>query len=470
MSTATTTQIQAPPGDLLHVSLDSIVLSTTNPRKQFDGPKFDELVESVRQHGVLQPVLLRPRDLDCMTGEPLPGESHVGDAYELVVGERRFRAAVKTGKSEIPAFVRDLSDAEAMELQIVENLQRQDVSALEEAAGYLALVERLEADGNAEGKTRPNLVAEIAGKVGKSERYVYARMKLSELAPEVKDAIASGRIPVSHGDELVRLPRAEQAEAMNACSLASGYDDEGNWKSKARVNSVRELKLALEHREQQKKRKAEDEAARKKQKTESRGAVVSSGETTSAPMSAKEKRDNSAAMKAKAEKAQAAKELRRKQGAAGDVAVFNAVLGKVKTLESNELALIVDVVEKGCETSDEGIAAFCSALGLARPVGLNYKVFQALWKKNGGKLSVAQKAQFLVGMVLADAIGEGYSNFESDEMDAFAAKYKLDPKAIRKAAFLNLEKAKGEVKAAATPPKKAAAAPGKKSAKKSGRK
>ena len=262
MSTATTIQAQAPPsqGELRYVDLDSIILSTTNPRKQFDGPEFDELVASIRLHGVLQPVLLRRQNAVFIHGADDPA----ADAYELVAGERRCRAAVQCGILALPAYVLELSDAEAMELQIVENLQRKDVTALEEAAGFLALVERMEHDSNADGKTRPDFIASIAEKVGKSERYVYARIKLCSLAPEVKDAIASGRIPVSHGDELVRLPVAEQAEVLKKVCLQPTYDGTGA----VEAISIRELKEELGYLEKDKKRKAEQAQARAKEKEE----------------------------------------------------------------------------------------------------------------------------------------------------------------------------------------------------------
>ena len=105
------------------IHLAAIRPSTTNPRKYFDAAALAELTESVQRHGVLQPILVRP-----FAREP----NAVADGYELVAGERRFRAAQAAGLEEIPATVRDLNDAEVLEIQVVENLQRQDLQPLEE--------------------------------------------------------------------------------------------------------------------------------------------------------------------------------------------------------------------------------------------------------------------------------------------------------------------------------------------------
>jgi hypothetical protein len=132
MSTAVTSQPQAPPAtanlqnSLIYIPLSRIAPSKTNPRKTFDGPAMDELVSSIRANGVLQPVLVRQ----------LPNPAKGADGvYELVAGERRFRAAKAVLLPSIPAMVRELTDQQVLEMQIIENLQREDVTALEEAEG-----------------------------------------------------------------------------------------------------------------------------------------------------------------------------------------------------------------------------------------------------------------------------------------------------------------------------------------------
>jgi ParB/RepB/Spo0J family partition protein len=249
------TQSTSPTASLQIVSLAKIVPSKTNPRKSFEGPEFDELVDSIRAHGVLQPVLLRPM-FDGDDGEL----AH----FELVAGERRFRASLAAEKSSIPAMVQLLDDEQAMEIQIIENLQRKDVTAIEEAEGFQRLLKGLEATqeklpitGRA---TRTELVQTIASRIGKSVRYVWARMKLVSLAPEVKQALEAGKIEASHADILVSFPPEKQKEIFieNFTEPVYGDDepfdfelaDDDLGKERAKYSdapiAVRELKRRLE--------------------------------------------------------------------------------------------------------------------------------------------------------------------------------------------------------------------------------
>ena len=142
------------------IPLAHIQESNTNPRRQFDEAKLAELSDNIRLHGVLQPVLLRP----------LPG----GEAgfYELVAGARRYRASKLAGRETIPATVRELTDTQCLELQLIENLQRADVHELDEARGYAALMQL---------QPENNTVEVLAEKIGRSEKYVYARLRLHAL-------------------------------------------------------------------------------------------------------------------------------------------------------------------------------------------------------------------------------------------------------------------------------------------------
>ena len=143
----------APPvaSSIQEVPLAKIRESKTNPRRFFDEAKLVELSDNIRQYGVLQPILLRP----------LP-EGEAG-TYELVAGARRFRASKLAKRESIPATVRELTDVQALELQVIENVQRVDVHPLDEAQGYAALIQ-LEPD------TYP--VETIAARVGRSPAYV----------------------------------------------------------------------------------------------------------------------------------------------------------------------------------------------------------------------------------------------------------------------------------------------------------
>lgn len=165
------------------LAIELIVPSKTNPRKNFDPEGMKELAESIRQKGILQPILVRPLG---------------GTQFEIVAGERRYRAAKAAGLSEIPVIQRDLTDCEAMELQVIENLQRADLHPLEEADGYQKL---LDLHG-----VSPD---EIAAKVGKSKAYVYQRMKLLALSGEARKSFLAGHINPAVALVLARIPHKD---------------------------------------------------------------------------------------------------------------------------------------------------------------------------------------------------------------------------------------------------------------------
>jgi len=190
----------------------------------------------------------------------LIAKNEIEVTYELVIGSRRLRAAQAAGLKTIPATLRELTDEQAMEFQIIENLQREDVAPIDEGRGYSQLIAALAkkdpkraADG--QGVKRQDLVAEIAAKVGKSARYVYARMKLCELIPELQKDLEEGRIEASHADELVRLtPKDQKAVRDGGLFLEERehrMDDEEYvpaWKTKTGklAISVRNLKVIIE--------------------------------------------------------------------------------------------------------------------------------------------------------------------------------------------------------------------------------
>jgi ParB/RepB/Spo0J family partition protein len=167
------------------IAIACITPSLTNPRKRFDEAQLAELTDSVKRHDVLQPILLRPNGK----------EGH----YELVAGERRFRAAKAAGLVDIPATVRELSDTDVLEIQVVENLQREDLHELEEAEGYEKLLKCTHANGE------KYTVEEIAAKVGKSRSYVFARLKLCALCPEARKAFYAGDLDASRALLIARI-------------------------------------------------------------------------------------------------------------------------------------------------------------------------------------------------------------------------------------------------------------------------
>lgn len=176
-----------------YIPLASITPSKTNPRRVFDQAKLADLAASIKEHGVLEPILVRH----------LPG-SRVTDAkFEIVAGERRFRAATIANLPEVPAIVRTLNDEQTLEIQVIENVQRDDLHPLEEAQGYGDLV-----------KLFKHSVDDIAAKVGKSAAYVAARMKLLELAPAVQNMFRDGAITPSIALIIARIPvKALHAQA-----------------------------------------------------------------------------------------------------------------------------------------------------------------------------------------------------------------------------------------------------------------
>jgi ParB family chromosome partitioning protein len=186
-----TSQIAA---DFRMVPTAAVFESKTNPRRQFGEAEMKELTDSVRQHGVLMPLLVRPKPQDGIT-----------EAFELIAGARRLRAAIAAALREVPVRVKEMSDAEVLRVQIIENLQRKDVHPLDEALGFRALMEHARCD-----------VAEVAKTVSKSISYVYQRLKLADLIPDVQKAFSDGEISPGHAVQIARLQPKEQKQALHA--------------------------------------------------------------------------------------------------------------------------------------------------------------------------------------------------------------------------------------------------------------
>ena len=207
------------------ISLNHIQESKSNPRRQFDETKLAELADNIRQYGVLQPVLVRP----------LQG-SETG-FYELVAGARRFRASKLAKRETIPATVRELTDTQCLELQLIENLQRADVHELDEARGYATLMQL---------QPETYTVETLAEKIGRSEKYVYARLRLMHLIHEVQEAFYIGRLTVAHAFEIARLQPDDQRRALQECfphhKTAAAILKDG----KAEAVTVRQLRAWVE--------------------------------------------------------------------------------------------------------------------------------------------------------------------------------------------------------------------------------
>lgn len=162
------------------IELQSIKPNPYQPRKIFDQQALEELSASIKEHGVLQPIMLRKK----------------GSKFEIVVGERRFRASQLAGLKEIPAVVRNLDDREMMELAILENLQREDLTAIEEAEAYQKLMDTLDLTQE-----------QLAFRLGKSRPHIANHLRLLVLPEEAKKAISEGVISMGHGKALLGLKK-----------------------------------------------------------------------------------------------------------------------------------------------------------------------------------------------------------------------------------------------------------------------
>jgi ParB family chromosome partitioning protein len=163
--------------------VSSIAPNPDQPRRHFDEAALDELATSLSERGLIQPIVVRPH----------------GGHYQIVAGERRWRAAQRARLHEVPVLVRELGDAETMELAIVENVQRQDLNAIEEAAAYQRLIDDF---GH-----KQDALAKI---VGKSRSHVANLLRLLDLPESVRAAVADGRLSMGHARALVSAPDAEQ--------------------------------------------------------------------------------------------------------------------------------------------------------------------------------------------------------------------------------------------------------------------
>ncbi|MBM7693567.1 ParB family chromosome partitioning protein [Peribacillus deserti] len=153
------------------------------PRKVFQTEAIQELKQSIQQHGILQPLIVR---------KSIKG-------YEIVAGERRFRAAKEAGLQIVPVVVRELNEQQMMELALLENLQREDLNPLEEGAAYQALMEKLSLTQE-----------ELAKRLGKSRPYIANHIRLLSLPSEIQDLISEGKISMGHGRALLSLKKKTQ--------------------------------------------------------------------------------------------------------------------------------------------------------------------------------------------------------------------------------------------------------------------
>jgi ParB family transcriptional regulator, chromosome partitioning protein len=190
------------------IPIESITPSPLNPRKEFRKEAIEELAASIATKGVLEPLVVRPTAGVGGSGDP--DLAQLTERFEIVMGERRWRAAKLAGLERLPCLVRMMDDLAVLEAQIAENLQREDMTPLEEASAYEAL---FKAAGDAGTKLG---VAELAARIGKSPRSVYDKLELLKLSEPAKKELQARRISSGHGTELAREKPELQIAALKA--------------------------------------------------------------------------------------------------------------------------------------------------------------------------------------------------------------------------------------------------------------
>lgn len=196
-------------GPLRELPVERLVPNPHQPRQQFPPEGLEELAASIRASGVLQPLVVRPR----------------GDVYEILVGERRWRAARLAGLTHVPALVREASDAEALQFALVENLVREDLNPLEEAEAYQRLLAEF-------GWTQE----ELARRVGKDRASIANVLRLRRLPPEIQEDLRVGRLTMGHARALLALPTPAAQLKARAEILA------GDWSVRTTEARVRRLR------------------------------------------------------------------------------------------------------------------------------------------------------------------------------------------------------------------------------------
>ncbi len=183
-------------GEVRRLPLDRLRAADWQPRHAFPAESLEELVASIREHGILQPLLVRAR----------------GNIFEVIAGERRLRAAAAAGLAEVPVRVLEVDDREALELALIENLQREDLDPIEEAEGYRALGERF-------GLTQE----QIAARVGRARASVANALRLLGLPDPVRESLAAGRLSVGHAKVLLGLAIPEEQRRLAARAEKEGW-------------------------------------------------------------------------------------------------------------------------------------------------------------------------------------------------------------------------------------------------------
>lgn len=198
---------------ILEIPIDSIRPNPYQPRKQFDDETIEELSQSIKEHGIIQPIIVRS----------------VLKGYELIAGERRWRASKHAGMEQISAVVKDLNDQQVMEIALIENLQREDLNAMEIAVAYQNLIEQFDLTQE-----------ELAVKVGKSRSHIANFLRLLQLPEAIKENVSRGTLSMGHARALAGLDSKPRQIQLSKKVM------EQQW-------SVRELEIAIQKESEQNK-------------------------------------------------------------------------------------------------------------------------------------------------------------------------------------------------------------------------
>jgi ParB family chromosome partitioning protein len=180
---------------LAFCGIEEVQPNPFQPRKSFADEQLQELVDSIREKGILQPLIVRPK----------------GDRYELIAGERRWRAAQKAGLKEVPILIKDVSETEMLELSLIENIQREDLNPIEAAEAFKRLMDQFHLTQE-----------EVSKKVGKDRTTIANTIRLLKLPPEVKQSLAEGKISMGHARAFLSLDGVDKQKALLKRLLLNG--------------------------------------------------------------------------------------------------------------------------------------------------------------------------------------------------------------------------------------------------------
>jgi len=180
---------------LLYCGIEEIVPNRSQPRKHFDESKLQELAESIKEKGILEPLIVR----------------RVNEGYELIVGERRWRAAQKAGLKEVPVLVREVEGREVLELSLIENLQREDLNPIEEAEAFKRLIEEFNISQEA-----------LATRIGKDRTTITNTLRLLKLPSEVRNQLLQNHITSGHARAILSLENKEKQKELCALIIKKG--------------------------------------------------------------------------------------------------------------------------------------------------------------------------------------------------------------------------------------------------------